>query len=60
VQMIHPEVLTPALMRRKVEELVRSDPASMPHTKVNLSGAARAVELVYAGVAEKHALVQGA
>jgi predicted glycosyltransferase len=60
VQMIHPEDLTPALMRRKVEELVRSDPASMPHTKVNLSGAARAVELVYAGVAEKHALVRGA
>ncbi len=60
VEMIHPRDLTPPLMRSKVEELLRHDPASVPNLEVDLSGAARAVKLVSARVAEKRALAVGA
>ncbi len=60
VEMIHPRDLTPHLMRSKVEELMRHDPASAPTVEVDLSGAARAVKLVSARVAEKRALAVGA
>jgi predicted glycosyltransferase len=60
VEMIHPRDLTPHLMRSKVEELMRGDPASAPTVEVDLSGAARAVKLVSARVAEKRALAVGA
>lgn len=56
VDMIHPHDLTPRLMRGKVEDLLRRDPASAPKVEVDLSGAARAVELVAAGVLQKRAL----
>ena len=39
VQMIHPHDLTPALMRRKVEELVRRDPPPMPQVRRSTSPA---------------------
>ena len=60
VEMIHPRDLTPPLMRSKVEELMRRDPASAATVEVDLSGAARAVRLIRASVAEKHALAVGA
>jgi predicted glycosyltransferase len=60
VEMIHPRDLTPPLMRSKVEELLRHDPASVPNLEVDLSGAARAVKLVSDSVAEKRALAVGA
>ena len=60
MEMIHPHRLAPDLMRRKVEELVRRDPASTPAVEVDLSGATRAVQLVCAGVDEKRAIALGA
>ena len=60
VEMIHPRDLTPPLMRSKVEDLMRRDPASAPNVEVDLSGAARAVKLVFTGMAKKRALVVGA
>ncbi len=60
VEMIHPRDLTPPLMRSKVEELMRRDPASVPDVEVDLSGAARAVKLISDSVAEKRALAVGA
>jgi predicted glycosyltransferase len=59
VEMIHPRDLTPPLMRSRVEDLLRHDPPT-PNGEVDLSGAARAVKLVSAGVAEKRALNVGA
>ncbi len=60
VEMIHPRDLTPALMRSKVEELMRRDPSTAPNVEVDLSGAARAVQLISASVAEKRRLAVGA
>jgi predicted glycosyltransferase len=60
VDMIHPHNLTPRLMRTKVEELLECDPASAPRVEVDLSGASRAVDLVTAGIARKHAMDLGA
>jgi predicted glycosyltransferase len=60
VDMIHPHNLTPRLMRTKVEELLERDPASAPRVEVDLSGASRAVDLVTAGIARKHAMDLGA
>jgi predicted glycosyltransferase len=59
VEMIHPYDLTPHLMRSKVEELLKREPASMGRVDVDLSGSTRAVELVSASVAEKRAVVLG-
>jgi hypothetical protein len=47
-------------MRTKVEELLERDPASAPRVEVDHSGASRAVDLVTAGIAGKHALALGA
>jgi predicted glycosyltransferase len=60
VEMIHPRDLTPDLLRSKVEELVRRDPASTPRAEVDLSGAARAVRLISSGVLQKRAVAVGA
>ena len=60
VEMIHPRDLTPPLMRSKVEELMRRDPSTAPKAEVDLSGAARAVKLISASLAEKRALAVGA
>ena len=60
VEMIHPRDLTPPLMRSQVEDLLRRDPPTAPNGEVDLSGAARAVKLVSARVAEKRALAVGA
>ena len=60
VEMIHPNDLTPGLMRSKVEELLKREPVSMPPVVVDLSGAARAVDLVTARMAEKRAMALGA
>lgn len=60
VDMIHPYDLTPDLLRSKVEELLERGPARSSRVDVDLSGAARAVELVFAGVAHKHAMALGA
>jgi predicted glycosyltransferase len=60
VEMIHPRDLTPPLMRSRVEDLLRRDPPTTPNGEVDLSGAARAVKLVSASVAEKRALAVGA
>ena len=60
VEMIHPNDLTPGLMRSKVEELLKREPVSMPPVEVDLSGAARAVDLVTARMAEKRAMALGA
>jgi predicted glycosyltransferase len=59
VEMIHPYDLTPLLMRSKVEELLKREPASIGRVDVDLSGSTRAVELVSASVAEKRAVVLG-
>jgi hypothetical protein len=58
--MIHPHDLTPRLVRSKVEELLERDPVSASRVEVDLSGASRAVDLVTAGIARKHALALGA
>jgi predicted glycosyltransferase len=58
IEMIHPRDLTPDLMRSKVEELVRRGRAS-PAPEVDLSGASRAVEVVFAGMAQNQALTMG-
>jgi predicted glycosyltransferase len=60
VEMIHPHDLTPELMRARVEELVRRDPALTPRVRVDLSGAVRAVELVRSGIEQKRAVALGA
>jgi predicted glycosyltransferase len=60
VEMIHPNDLTPGLVRSKVEELLKRDPVSTPRIEVDLSGAARAVDLVAAGIAGKRAVHLGA
>jgi predicted glycosyltransferase len=60
VDMIHPHDLTPRLVRSKVEELLKRDPASAPRVEVDLSGASRAVALVTAGIAGKRAVDLGA
>lgn len=60
VEMIHPQDLTPALMRSKVEELLCRDPASAPRVKIDLSGAERTAKLISAGIAKKRALAVGA
>jgi predicted glycosyltransferase len=60
VEMIHPRDLTPPLMRSRVEDLLRREPPTTPNVEVDLSGAARAVKLVSARVAEKRALSVGA
>jgi predicted glycosyltransferase len=60
VEMIHPNDLTPGLMRSKVEELLKREPVSMPPVVVDLSGAARAVDLVTARMAEKRTMALGA
>jgi len=60
VEMIHPCELTPDLLRSKVEDLVRHEPASVPEIEIDLSGASRAVEIVFAGIAQKQALPLGA
>jgi predicted glycosyltransferase len=53
VEMIHPNDLTPRLVRSKVEELLKRDPVSAPRVGVDLSGASRAVDLVTAEIAGK-------
>jgi predicted glycosyltransferase len=53
VEMIHPNDLTPRLVRSKVEELLKRDPVSAPRVGVDLSGASRAVDLVTAEIARK-------
>ena len=60
VDMIHPRDLTPRLMRSKVEKLLERDQASAPRVEVDHSGASRAVDLVTAGIARKHAMALGA
>jgi predicted glycosyltransferase len=60
VEMIHPNDLTPRLVRSKVEELLKRDPVSVPRVEVDLSGASRAVDLVTAGIARKRAVALGA
>jgi predicted glycosyltransferase len=60
VEMIHPRDLTPPLMRSRVEDLLRREPPTAPNFEVDLSGAARAVKLVFTGVAKKRASVVGA
>ncbi len=60
IEMIHPNDLSPNLMRSKVEELVRHDPTSTPKVEVDLSGAIRAVRLISASVVRKHAMAVGA
>jgi predicted glycosyltransferase len=60
VEMMHPNDLTPRLVRSKVEELLKRDPVSVPRVEVDLSGASRAVDLVTAGIARKRAVALGA
>lgn len=60
VDTIHPHDLTPRLVRSKVEELLERDPVSAPRVEVDHSGASRAVDLVTAGIARKHAMAVGA
>lgn len=60
VEMIHPHDLTPALMRSKVEELLRQDPASTPRIEVDLLGAARAAQLIYTSIARRSSMISGA
>jgi predicted glycosyltransferase len=60
VDMIHPYDLTPRLVRSKVEELLERDPVSASRVEVDHSGASRAVDLVTAGIARKHAMALGA
>jgi predicted glycosyltransferase len=60
VDMIHPHDLTPRLVRSKVEELLERDPVSASRVEVDHSGASRAVDLVTAGIARKHAMALGA
>ncbi|QIN82495.1 glycosyltransferase [Rubrobacter tropicus] len=60
VEMIHPDDLTPGAMRKKVEGLLRRGPASAPAVEVDLSGAARAVDHVVSGVAQKRSVAVGA
>ncbi len=60
VEMIHPRELTPPLMRSRVEDLLRREPPTAPNVEVDLSGAARAVKLVFTGMAKKRASVVGA
>jgi predicted glycosyltransferase len=60
VDMIHPHDLNPRLVRSKVEELLERDLASAPRVEVDHSGASRAVDLVTAGIARKHAMALGA
>jgi predicted glycosyltransferase len=57
VEMIHPNDLAPDLLLRKVGELLER--GSPSRATVDLSGAQRAVELVLAGVNERHALPLG-
>lgn len=56
VEMIHPDDLTPALMRSTVEELLERGPTTGIEAAIDLSGASTAVEFVRDGVAEKRAL----
>ncbi|MDX5892628.1 glycosyltransferase family protein [Rubrobacter radiotolerans] len=49
-QMIHPDELTPELMRAKVEDLFESRRAPRVRLRVDLSGADRAVEVVTEGL----------
>src|SRR3712207_2676627 len=56
VEMIHPNDLTPGLMRSKVEGLLRRDPDSTPRVEVDISGASRAVDFVTVAMAEKRAM----
>jgi predicted glycosyltransferase len=56
VEMIHPNDLTPGLVRSKVEGLLRSDPDSTPRVEVDISGASRAMDFVAAAMAEKRAM----
>ncbi|HEX2729065.1 MAG TPA: glycosyltransferase [Rubrobacteraceae bacterium] len=60
VEMIHPNDLTPARMREKVEALLARDPGSFGQVSVDLSGARRAVETIRAGIARKRTLAVGA
>jgi len=60
LEMIHPHDLTPHTLREKVEELLSRDPAPKAAVNVDVSGAARAVELVREGVAAKRAAERGA
>ena len=59
VEMIHPNDLTPRLVRSKVEELLKRNPVSAHRVGVDLSGASRAVDLVTAGIAGKRAVHLG-
>lgn len=58
IDMIHPHELTPELMRRKVEELLKS--GNRARMRVDLSGAERAVQLVCSGARLKRRLAAGA
>jgi predicted glycosyltransferase len=60
VEMIHPDDLTPGAVREKVEGLLRQGIAPAPSFEVDLSGAARAVDHVAAGVSNKRAVAVGA
>lgn len=59
VEMIHPDDLTPALMRSTVEGLLERGPTTGIEVAIDLSGATKAVELVREGVTEKRALAVG-
>lgn len=59
VEMIHPDDLTPELMRSTVEELLERGPTTGIEAAIDLSGASTAVEFVRDGVAEKRALAVG-
>lgn len=56
VDMIHPDTLTPGLLRDKVEELLRRDPSSVRKVEIDFSGASRAVDLITANVFGKRSL----
>jgi predicted glycosyltransferase len=59
VEMIHPNDLTPRLVRSKVEELLTRDPVSASPVDVDLSGTSRAVDLVAVRMAEKRKIALG-
>ncbi len=60
LDMIHPHDLTPALLRRKVEELMGRVQNSNLRVHVDLSGAPRAATLIHADAREKQTLVLSA
>ncbi len=54
MDMIHPDDLAPAILRGKVEELMKSGSEPRVRIRVDLSGASKAVEFVHAGLRQMH------